>query len=208
MGLGYFVSTQRRSEGSIILSKNHNIQAILEGCLDKQPYYQRILVDNYAGYLYVICKRYMNDNEYAKDMVQNTFIKIFKNLEKFDDTKGQFKSWISTIAIRTCLSKINQNRVAVLSIEDQKDFDLEDTASRNVLDKLDTGYLIDMIKEIPDGYRVVFNLFAIDGYTHKEIASILDITEENSRSRLSRAKRMLKNKINNLNKQELWANSI
>ena len=190
------------------MDKGDNIKKILEGCLNKDAKSQRALVDKYASYLLITCKRYMNNDESAKDLVQDSFIKIFKNLEQYDANKGEFKSWITTLSIRLCLSKLRKRNLEVLSMDSDEDQILLSEDSRLTLDSIETKYLIEMIKELPDGYREVFNLAAIDGYSHKEIAEHLGIKEEISRTRLARARKKLRTKIENLNKEELWVNSI
>lgn len=190
------------------MKKEYSILDIINGCNKKEAKYQRALVDQYAGFLYILCKRYLNDDGYAQDMVQDSLVKIFKNLNKFDAAKGSFEAWISTIAIRTCLTQLSKKRFTILNLEDQSSIESIDENSRIILDELETGHLIEMIKELPDGYREVFNLAAIDGYAHKEIAEMMEITEENSRSRLARAKKILRRKIINLKTEERWVNSI
>ncbi len=190
------------------MNKTYKIQEILAGCRKKQAKYQRALVDTYAGYLHATCKRYLKDDASAKDMVQDSLMKIFENLEKYDADKGHFKAWITTITIRLCLTKLNKKNLLVLDLDERLESSFVTSEGQLILDKMQTEYLLEMIKELPDGYRVVFNMAAIDGFSHTEIASHLNITELTSRTRLSRARRTLRHRINNLNKQELWINSI
>ena len=178
-------------------------EKILDGCLRRQPKSQRALVDKYSGYLFVTCKRYMNHVEVARDLVQDSLVKIFKNLNKFDQKKASFKSWITTITIRLCLSKLEKNRMTIVSIHDCFDSDVS-VVDTGPLDNLHTTYLLDMISELPDGYREVFNMYAIDGYAHAEIAEYLKITTDVSRARLVRARKKLRIKIEKLNNEELW----
>jgi len=186
----------------------HIDERILNGCLNKQPKSQRALVDKYAGYLLATCKRYMKDSETARDLVQDSLIKIFKNLDKFDSKKGNFKSWITTISIRLCLSKLKKQNLIVLILDSHVESTSLATSIQFSLDNLDTAYLLDMIMELPNGYREVFNLYVIDGYSHAEIAELLNISSDLSRSRLVRARNKLKSKIVKLKKEELWINSI
>ncbi len=190
------------------MSKKYTIQEILDGCRQKQAKYQRALVDTYAGYLHSTCRRYMNDDSSTKDLVQESMIRIFGNLEKYDPKKGNFKGWITTITIRLCLNKLKEKNLLVLGLDNHPGADFVTNESQLVLDKMQTDFLLEMIKELPDGYRTVFNMAAIDGFSHSEIADFLNITELSSRTRLSRARRILRHKINNLSKQELWVNSI
>jgi len=118
-------------------------------------------------------------------------VKIFKNLEKFDKDKGDFKSWITTITIRLCLTKLKKKKLKVLSIDDYLETDSLVSVDQLALDNMHTSYLIQVIKELPDGYREVFNMAAIDGYSHAEIAEQLNITEQVSRARLSRARKKI-----------------
>lgn len=182
-------------------------EKLLKGCLEKQPKSQRALVDRYSGYLFATCKRYLNDEELARDLLQESLIKIFKNLDKFDKQKGSFKSWITTITIRLCLSKLQKNKMTIVSLNEELDTEAN-LIDSSQLDHLDTRYLIEMISELPDGYREVFNMFAIDGYSHAEIAEYLNITTDVSRTRLLRARKKLKIRIEKLNNEEIWVKSI
>lgn len=190
------------------MSKKYKILDILNGCMKKQSKYQRALVDQYSGYLYATCKRYMNDEGYAKDMVQESLVRIFKNLDKYDADKGSFQAWITTIAVRVCLSKMRKKNIQLSSIDESINPEIIRKSSVEMLEATGTEYLLKMVQELPDGYREVFNMAAIEGYAHAEIATKLNITETTSRTWLTRGRRILRNKINNLNKQELWANSI
>ena len=188
------------------MGKIYDIKEIIDGCLKQRPKYQRALVDQYSGLLFSICKRYLNDTDFARDMVQESLIRIFKNLEKFDPYKGTFATWITTISVRLCLTKLRKKKLSIISIQDQEEHDKLESNTEYVLDKLETSYLLEMVQELPDGYRAVFNMAAIDGFSHADIAQQLDINEEASRSRLSRAKAMLRKRIIKLNQQELWVN--
>ena len=191
------------------MDKSKNIKHLLKGCIAKEPKAQKGLVNLYAGFIYTICHRYMRDEVFAEDMLQESLVKIFQNLERFDESKGSFESWISTIAIRQCLSVIKKKRPTLITMdvlpESQQ---TSDTTSSLLLDQLDTDILVQFIVDLPEGYRTVFNLSAVDGHSHAEIAELLDITIVASRSRLNRAKNILKNRVLTLNKNESWANSI
>ena len=190
------------------MKKSYPIQEILKGCLKKQSVYQRALVDQFSGMLLVICKRYLNNDELAKDLVQDSWVKIFKNLDKYDDKIGGFESWISTICIRLCLSKLSKNKLRLVSIQEQVEDAEMESYEADSLDTLETEYLLKMVMELPDGYREVFNMSAIDGYTYADISKELNVSQDVCRARLSRAKKMLRKKIDRLKKQELWVNSI
>ena len=181
---------------------------IIEGCKHKDALCQRALVDTYSGLIYVTCNRYLKNQESAKDMMQESLLRIFRNLDKYDSTKGTFSSWISTITIRLCLTALRNNSISLIALEDVNPTELSYTIESHILDKYDNETLIKLITELPDTYRTVFNLAAIDGYSHREIAQLLDIKITTSRARLSRAKNILKTKVNALQNKELWVNTI
>lgn len=190
------------------MATKYNIQEILIGCNKQQPKYQRALVDQYSGLLYAICYRYLKDPEYAKDSLQESLMRIFQNLDKYDPAKGRFESWITTVTIRHCLSKLNKKKLAMVSTDDlmhaNAAYDIED----DIIGRYDAEMLVNLIAELPDSYRTVFNLSAIDGYSHKEIGDMLGIKVVASRTRLNRAKRMLKEKVLTLINSESWVNTI
>ena len=189
------------------MKHNYNIQEIISGCLRSEPLYQRALVDQYSGLLYVICKRYLGDTESAKDIMQDSLIRIFQNLNKYQDSKGAFESWISTITIRQCLTKLKKKKLNMVPL-DHKDADTSYDIEEDILSNYDIDFLVNMIAELPDIYKAVFNLIAIDGYSHKEVSDLLGITLGTSRARLNRAKKILKDKVLIIQKNESWVNTI
>lgn len=190
------------------MKATYNIEDLIRGCLKKQPRHQRALVDKYSGFLLAICNRYLRDGNYAKDVLQDSMIRIFQNLDKYKSEKGSFESWITTIAINQCLSKLKKNKIALLDLDTCSSSESTLTVDSGLLDNHDTELLLNLIAELPDTYRAVFNMAAIDGYSHKEIAAILGINISASRSRLNRAKNILKERVNTLQKNESWVNTI
>lgn len=186
------------------MNKKYNIQEIVQGCCDNNPKYQRAFVDQYSDLLYAICIRYMKDRVYAKDLLQESLMKVLKNMDKFDPELGVFESWISTITIRICLKKLSRKKIHVVPLEPAKEMDY--SFNPTILDKINTQVLIDVIQTLPDGYREVFNMSVLDGFSHEEIGRQMGIKEASSRSRLSRAKAMLREKITELQNQESWVN--
>lgn len=190
------------------MTVSNNIQETIRGCLAREPRAQRALVDRYSGMLFAICKRYVKDTDTAKDMMQDSLIRIFENLGKYDMDKGSFESWISTISIRVCLSRLRKKNIKVVSIDQAQVNHETPTIQSEALMHYDTKILIQFISELSDSYRAVFNLSAIDGYSHKEISTLLNITEIASRTKLNRAKNMLKKRVLALQKNESWVNTI
>jgi len=170
-----------------------NIQQLIQGCQRNDRTCQRQLVEHYSDSLMAIAMRYAPDTASAKDVLQEAWIKILKYIGNYDAQKGQFQSWMCKIVINTALHRYKKLRYETeLS-------GLESVSERSkipdVYAQLDAEDLMRLIGELPDGYRIVFNLFVIEGYNHKEIASMLDIKEASSRSQLQRARKLLQQLI-------------
>jgi RNA polymerase sigma-70 factor (ECF subfamily) len=168
---------------------------IIEGCLNENKIYQRELYKRYSGKMMVVCLRYANSRMEAEDMLQDGFIKVFDNISKFKN-KGSFEGWIRRIMVNTALNQIRINRMKFEDISETKSY-LTDS-NINVIDKLNEKVLLDIINKLPKGYKYVFNMFAIEGFSHKEIAEKLGIEEASSRSQYAKARKYLQQKINKL----------
>lgn len=142
-----------------------------------------------------VCLRYTRDRDLAEDVFQEAFIKIFQNIGSLKDT-GAVHGWVKRIAINTALDHLNALRF-VESIENES-HELSDQFYAQLLDKLTNEVVLEAINKLPEGYRIVFNMSVIDGYSHKEIAKDLNISESTSRSQLVHAKRLLKKYLNEL----------
>lgn len=189
------------------MKNNYDIKEIIKGCLQEKQHYQRALVDQYSGLLHVICQRYIGESNSAKDALQDTLLRIFRNLNTYQEDKGTFEAWISTIAIRQCLTLLKKNKLDVVPLEaaaSDTSYDIE----ADILSNYDIDFLVALINELPTIYKSVFNLVAIDGYSHKEAAELLDIPIGTSRVRLKRAKSLLKDKVLLIQKNESWVNTI
>ena len=175
------------------MSDNQFIKQCTQG--DKAAQFE--LVKRYSGMLMTVCRRYTKDKEIAKDLLQESLIQILTKIDHYKPT-GSFEAWMRTVTVRCCLQflKLNANRVFSGSIEmDEK----TETISPIVFGQLEVEEIISLIQHLPEGFRTVFNLYTIEGYSHKEISSMLNITESGSRSQLSRARGILKNKIQQSN---------
>lgn len=181
------------------LTDNKSIQKVIDGCLKNDRASQKSLYKVLSPYVYPICMRYGSNQEEAADMMQEGFIKLFRNLGKYEFT-GSFKGWCGRVFTNNCIDFIRKKpKLYIVSDENIKEdvsFDI------SALEKMKVEDLLSVIQTLPTGYRTVFNLFIIEGYGHKEIADILDISEGTSKSQLNRAKKIIQNKIQLLNKQE------
>lgn len=151
------------------------------------------LVKRYSGVLMAICRRYAKDEPSAKDVLQEAWIRIFTNINKYQSI-GSFEGWMKKIAVRcalTWLDKTHFQRETGLM-----DFHLNESIQPDVYDYLGVEEIQKVVEELPIGFRTVFQLNVIEGYSHKEIGEILQISESASRSQLTRAKRQLQKKLN------------
>ncbi|MEO5905883.1 MAG: RNA polymerase sigma factor [Saprospiraceae bacterium] len=151
---------------------------------------QTLLYEQYQRAWYMICLRYNKNTEDAQDSMQNGLIRIFSNIGLFDEKKGNFKSWSSKIMVNESLMYLRKkaSTFRVDSIDDLNDISEN---QETPLDAMSAEELTKMIQRLPDGYRVVFNMYVIEGYTHQEIAETLQINEGTSKSQLFKAKKML-----------------
>ena len=166
-------------------------QQAIKGALKKDPKSQRFLYDSYKSRWYMICLRYMSNRYYANDALQNGMINVFSKISMFDADKGNFGSWTSRIIANDSIMLLRKRSKGFSNVEltdSNQIFDINESA----LDVLSRKELMDLIQKLPDGYRVVFNMYVIEGYAHKEIAEKLSITVGTSKSQLFKAKKMLK----------------
>lgn len=171
-----------------------DIKNIIKGCLAGNRRDQELLYRRHASKLYAVCLQYSGNDDEARDILQEGFIKIFENLIHYKN-EGSFEGWMRKIIVNTALekyrSKHNLYRVDDIDMipEPDADPDTEDYAGLEAVD------LLDIIRELPPKYRMVFNLYAIEGYTHKEISQMINISEGTSKSNLSRARQILQKKV-------------
>ncbi len=148
----------------------------------------KMLYDTYAGYLTALCARYVRDDAEVKDILQEAFIKIFKQMERFEYRgEGSLKAWMSRIVVNASLKSLRKKRTVPLPETLTESLTDEEPAFESVPVPVIQG----MIRNLPDGYRTVFNLFVFEDKSHKEIASLLGIKENSSASQLHHAKALL-----------------
>ncbi|MBI1225062.1 MAG: sigma-70 family RNA polymerase sigma factor [Bacteroidetes bacterium] len=150
------------------------------------------LVRRYAGMLMTVCRRYAKDEAMAKDLLQETFIRVFSNINSYEPT-GSFEAWMRRIAVRRSLQWLEKNW---FQLETQPDEMPEIQAPTAWVEKeMATEEIMHLVMGLPPGYRAVFNLYAVEGYNHQEVAEILGISENTSRSQLARARQLLQQKL-------------
>ena len=153
---------------------------------------QELLYNRFSPKMYSVCLRYSGNAEDARDLLQEGFIKIFKNLSKYRGD-GSFEGWIRRIFVNTSIEHFRK-KVYLQDVTETQERTLEDK-EWNVLDELAEKDIMKMIHQLSPGYKAVFNMHVIEGYSHKEIAEILGINEGTSKSQLARAKMVLKKMV-------------
>lgn len=165
---------------------------LIQGCLREDRRAQRAVFDRYAGKMMSVCLRYARHRMEAEDLLQDAFIKVFDNINRFEG-KGSFEGWIRRIVINTALKNVSRHSFQKEGIGLENI--VETSADPTVFSQLSENELLTMISRLPDGYRVVFNLYVIEGYSHKEIGDLLGIEESTSRSQLVKARSVLQNQV-------------
>jgi len=170
------------------------IKEIIQGCLAGNRRDQELLYRRHAAKLYAVCLQYSGNNEEARDILQEGFIKIFENLANYKH-EGSFEGWMRRITVNTALEKF-RSRNNLYRVDDIDQVPEPDAEPDNQdYAGLEAADLLEIIRGLPTKYRMVFNLYAIEGYSHKEISEMINISEGTSKSNLSRARVILKRRV-------------
>jgi RNA polymerase sigma factor (sigma-70 family) len=164
---------------------------LVKGCMANERSAQEGLYKQFYADMLRLCIRYLKTNDLAKEALNQGFLKVFQNINSFNDEKGELGAWIGTIMIRTCID-LSRKELKFVTDIDEAGITENIFVSPAVLDKLYAEDLISMIRLLPDATQMVFNLSVIDGYTHKEISEQLNISESTSRWHLSEGKKQLR----------------
>lgn len=166
---------------------------LIKGCRRKDAYSQKALVVKYSPILMTVSRRYAPDLDSAKDVLQMGLIKILNSIDKYKD-EGKFEAWMKKIIINTALTTFRKRKIQFESLE-LNEVKLNTIISPEIYSKMEVDDLMKTINSLPEGFREVFNLYAIEGFSHKEIGELLGIRESTSRSQLTRARVLLKKKL-------------
>ncbi len=177
------------------------LEQLIKRCKKKNAKAQEQLYRLYCSKLFSICLKYSSDYSSAEDTLQDAFITIFDKINQYKNT-GSFEGWIKRVTINTALQKYRKQKVFEIVNEEQ----IEDIAVEISEEEISLDYLLSIIQQLPDRYRLVFNLYVLDGYSHKEVAEMLEISIGTSKSNLARARYILKEKLET--NKELYVRSI
>ncbi|PJJ84009.1 RNA polymerase sigma factor [Mucilaginibacter auburnensis] len=175
---------------------NSRLEQLWKGCLQNNRKDQEVFYKMLAPKMLALCMRYAKDRDTAQDILQDGFVKIFKNANNYRG-EGSLEGWVRSIMVHSAISYYRKAKKTVL-IEDFAETGLAIGTSHNA-NKLETTELNNLIDQLPENYRYVFSMHALEGYSHREISDKLNISELLSRTNLSRARSILKNKLNTLN---------
>jgi RNA polymerase sigma-70 factor (ECF subfamily) len=174
------------------IQNNHltdeNFQQLIDGCMKNDRDAQYKLYRMFAGKMFAVCLRYVKDKATAEDLLQEGFVKVFSNIAQFRRT-GSFEGWVRKIMVNTAIEYYRKN--VKLYLLTNMEEEIMGMNVETIGDDLEVADIIKLIEQLSPGYRTVFNLHAIEGYTHKEIAKMLQISEGTSKSQLARARYLL-----------------
>ena len=167
--------------------------ALIKQCIEGNPKAQKALFDMFAPKMFSVCLRYMKDKMRSEDVLQDALVKVFSKLPEYK-FEGVFEGWIRRIVVNTCLDQLRKDQKTLGEIQvEEVSYRIEQ--HEFIAEKLMADDLMKLVQSMPDGYRVVFNMFAIEGYSHKEIADTLGVTENTSKSQYSRARAFLRTQL-------------
>ena len=169
---------------------------LIEGCRKGDRRAQKALYETFSRKMMSVCLRYVSDWETARDLLQEGFVKVFTHIDSYTGN-GSFEGWIRKIFVNSALEHLRHADVLRESTDLDQTAEVAQTDSSPLSD-ISAAELMQLVQSLPAGFRTIFNLFAIEGYSHKEISERLHITESTSRSQYTRAKQLLQRKVNAL----------
>lgn len=170
-----------------------SLKKLIKSCKKQDRDAQKALYLQFADLAMNIGRRYAKDEHEAKDIVQNAFIKIFTKIEDFKFGQGTFEGWVSRIVVNEALQMYRTSKR--IYFNGSQPYDKDVAVAAEAIETLEAEDILNLLKQLPNGYRLVFNMYVVEGYKHKEIAALLGISESASRSQLTRAKKLLKRMI-------------
>jgi RNA polymerase sigma factor (sigma-70 family) len=175
-------------------SSNHNFSEtdLIQGCIAGDRRMQEELYKKFSSKMFAVCLRYAGNSDDAQDILQDGFVKIFKNLSRFR-SEGSFEGWVRRIFVNTAIEHLR--RKTYLKPIAEKEENTIPYKETTVLDKLGEKDIMNLISQLSPGYRTVFNMYVVEGYTHKEVGDILGISEGTSKSQLARARTILQDMV-------------
>lgn len=174
------------------IKQTYTEEQIITGCIKGERKFQELLYQTFSSKMFSVCLRYANEYAGAEDLLQDGFVKVFKNIEKFR-SEGSFEGWVRRIFVNNSIEYFRKKaNMYVVQETEALTYEYYDD---NAVQKLMKEDLMKIIQTLSVGYRTIFNLYVIEGYSHKEIGEMLNITEGTSKSQLARARYLLQKKV-------------
>ena len=164
----------------------NDLQSVIKACISKNSQAQSVLIEQFYGYAMKICLPYSANRMEAEEMLNDSFLKVFNNLEKYDSLQS-FKAWLRTIIVNTAINYYNKNKNYHNYTSEIAEVDLA-IWDEDVLDKISKDEILELVHQLPPAYKMVFTLYVVEGYNHREIAERLGIKEGTSKSNLADAR--------------------
>ena len=182
-------------------NEQHDIEAIIKGCIRKDRKSQELLYRNYYRAMMTICTRYTRNEEDAVEVLNNGFLKVFTHIERYDGAQGALFTWIRTIVVNSCLDFIKKRQRSVQAGELKEVTEVHIPA--DVIGKMKAAEILKLVRQLPPATAAVFNLYVVEGYNHREIGKLLDISEGTSKWHLSEARKNMQKMIQKID-QEIY----
>lgn len=179
-----------------VIQLHKNEKQLIKRAIKNNREAQHALFELYAPKMLSVCRYYIKDIQHAEEAMLNGFFKVFSNLKSFKN-EGSFEGWVRRIMVRESISFLRQKKSVQFSSED---IDEQSHYTNNIKTDIEVNEIQQLIDALPEGYKVVFVMYAIEGYKHSEIADMLNITEGTSKSQLFKARKLLQEKIKKINK--------
>jgi RNA polymerase sigma-70 factor (ECF subfamily) len=180
-----------------------NLQALISGCKCRENVARKKLYELYAPAMLGVCVRYVAEKDTARDILHEGFIKVFTKIDSYSGA-GSFEGWMRKIFVTSALEYLRATKALRETVSLDYSDETADNCDTHIVEQLSAEEILHCINELPAGFKMVFNLYAIEGYSHAEIAQLLHIQEATSRSQFARARQILQTKIQKLYKQEKW----
>jgi RNA polymerase sigma factor (sigma-70 family) len=178
--------------------KEMSVEEMIRGCQQSDRKAQRLLYEKFSPLMLAVCRRYCGQLEIAEETMSNGFVKVFKNIGQYEN-KGSFEGWVRKIMVRESLDYIKTKKDFIISVDTFLPYE---EPSENFANHLEAEELLALIDTLPNGYKEVFNLYIIEGLKHHEIAELLEISENTSKSQLMKARLALQKKLEEIKEQE------
>ncbi|XZF13961.1 RNA polymerase sigma factor [Chitinophagaceae bacterium MMS25-I14] len=180
---------------------NNEEVSLAAGCRDGNAFAQKLLYERYVEQMMILCLRYISNQHDAKEALMDGFCSCYRSINSFTwQGPGSLQAWMKRVMINQCLMRLRKNKKVFAELNDIHE-GMQDAVS--AIDILSAKEIMQLVHQLPDGYRAVFNLYVFEEMTHKEIALLLDITENTSKSQLFKARQLLQKKICQLNKSDI-----